>query len=410
MVKQLLILILLFFPVLAFCQLRKNEVAIEFIYSDGNYVAFVQRGGQSSRAKVEIRNGNEIDALARNAALYDETNSRRAFELILAPLEHLLKRGDKVYLSPAGALHFINLEALTDKSGKRVFKRYKFYRVSDISTAVKDEPLNLVYTRFVLYGGMNYLAEPSVMNQHCWFLHSGPRQELFEDCEGWASEGIDFGAAEDGTRAGFSNLPNSRNEIKFIFNLNKWNAVVNTGPEATEERFRQDVRRNEPYVMHVSTHSFTTVQPLHKTYGLTAEEIAYKSCGLLFSGAGHTLHGEKLPYNLNDGLLYAEEIAGLDMHNCELMVVGACNTAFGRVSQDGVVGIQSAFKKAGAKTLLLTLWSVNDRATSFFMQQFYLHLSKGKSKYEAFRRARLDMIRSEDFNDPVYWAPFIMLD
>ena len=162
--------------------------------------------------------------------------------------------------------------------------------------------------------------------------------------------------------------------------------------------------------MHVSTHSFTTVQPLHKTDGLTAEEIAYKSCGLLFSGAGHTLHGEKLPYNLNDGLLYAEEIAGLDMHNCELMVVGACNTAFGRVSQDGVVGIQSAFKKAGAKTLLLTLWSVNDRATSFFMQQFYLHLSKGKSKYEAFRRARLDMIRSEDFNDPVYWAPFIMLD
>ncbi len=410
MVKQLLILILLFFPVLAFGQLRKNEVAIEFNYSEGEYSASVRRGGQNTRTTVILGNGSEIDALAKNAALYDNAYSRQAYDLILAPLIHLLRHGDKVFFSPAGELHFINLEALTDERGQRCFEKYKFYRVSDITTGVNDNSLNPLYTRFVLYGGMNYLAEPSAMNQHCWFLHSGPSQELFEDCDGWASDGIDFGASEDGTRAGFSTLPNSRNEIKFIFNLNKWNAVVNTGPEATEERFRQDVRRNEPYVMHISSHSFKTVRPPQKAFDLTDEEIAFKSCGLLFSGAGHTINGERLPFKLNDGLLYAEEIARLDMHNCELVVIGACNTALGRISQDGVVGIQSAFKKAGAKTLLLTLWSVNDRATSFFMQQFYLHLSKGKSKYEAFRCARLDMIRSEDFNDPVYWAPFIMLD
>ena len=131
---------------------------------------------------------------------------------------------------------------------------------------------------------------------------------------------------------------------------------------------------------------------------------------ILFSGAGHTLDGETLPYRLNDGLLYAEEIAALDMEYCSMVVLGACNTALGVVTQDGILGLQSAFKEAGAQTLLMTLWSVNDKATSEFMKRFYTYLFDGKTKHEALIRARADMMNSTDFSDPVYWAPFIMLD
>lgn len=406
-----LIVILLLLPVLASAQLRKNEVGIEFRYSDGYYTALIQRGGETSRTQVRLGSILAIDELSHNASLYDDRFSSQAYQLILAPLAQYLRRGDKIFFSPAGQLHFINLAALMDDQGHRCLERYTFYRLSDISKPVSDEPLTPRYMPIVLYGGMNYWADPTLMNEQCWFLHEGPRHERFKDIKGWSVSNDDFGTTEDGTRAGLSTLTNSRGEIKFIYHLQRVGSVVNTGPEALEERFKQDTMRDHPYVLHLSTHSFQTRIPQHnQTSGLTEEEIIYKSCGLLFSGAGHTLQGDIMPYKMNDGLLYAEEIAKLDMHSCELVVVGACNTALGRVSQDGVIGLQSAFKKAGAKTLLLTLWSVNDRATSYFMQQFYTYLSRGKSKYESFNRARQDMIKSKDFSDPVYWAPFILLD
>ena len=135
-----------------------------------------------------------------------------------------------------------------------------------------------------------------------------------------------------------------------------------------------------------------------------------RSTGLLFSGAARTLRGEAMPYNLNDGLLNGAEIARLDMSHCAMLVLGACNTALGEVSQDGILGLQTAFKEAGAHTLLMTLWSVNEKATSEFMKRFYTYLFDGKTKHESLDLARKDLMRSEDFKDPIYWAPFIMLD
>lgn len=93
-----------------------------------------------------------------------------------------------------------------------------------------------------------------------------------------------------------------------------------------------------------------------------------------------------------------------------MVVLAACNTAAGTVSQDGIVGLQTAFKKAGVQTILMTLWSVNDTATSEFMMSFYTHLIAGKTKHEALDLARYDLMHSPDFNDTFYWAPFIMLD
>lgn len=120
--------------------------------------------------------------------------------------------------------------------------------------------------------------------------------------------------------------------------------------------------------------------------------------------------GKPLGAPLNDGLLNGAEIAQLDMSHCSMVVLAACNTASGTVLQDGIVGLQTAFKKAGVQTILMTLWSVNDTATSEFMMRFYTHLIAGKTMHEALDLARYDLMHSPDFNDPFYWAPFIMLD
>lgn len=91
-----------------------------------------------------------------------------------------------------------------------------------------------------------------------------------------------------------------------------------------------------------------------------------------------------------------------------MVVLSACNTAIGEYSLNGVLGLQRAFKKAGCKTIVMTLWKVNDRATSLFMTTFYGNLFSGASKHDAFTEAQ-KMVRKE-YDDPYYWAPFIMLD
>ena len=117
-----------------------------------------------------------------------------------------------------------------------------------------------------------------------------------------------------------------------------------------------------------------------------------------------------MPYEMNDGLLYAEEIALYDFSTVDLLVLSACGTALGTVTNDGIYGIQSAFKEAGAKTIVSTLWSINDKAAAEFMKVFYSYMIAGDTKYEAFKKARRAMIESDDYNDPLYWAPFIMID
>ena len=163
--------------------------------------------------------------------------------------------------------------------------------------------------------------------------------------------------------------------------------------------------------MHLSTHSFTldaSASPFSQFYD--AKQLAYKTTGLMFTGAGHTLNGCELPYEMNDGLLYAEEIARYDFSKVQLLVLSACGTALGTVTNDGVIGLQSAFKEAGVKTVISTLWSINDKAAADFMKCFYQFMYEGYSKYEAFEQARLQLMESRDFSDPLYWAPFVMLD
>jgi len=74
-------------------------------------------------------------------------------------------------------------------------------------------------------------------------------------------------------------------------------------------------------------------------------------------------------------------------------------------SGEGVIGLGRAFASAGAKSLVLSLWSVDDEATKNLMVSFYKHLMEGKPKNMALREAKLELI--EDGKSPIYWAPFV---
>ncbi len=144
--------------------------------------------------------------------------------------------------------------------------------------------------------------------------------------------------------------------------------------------------------------------------------------GLLFNNANSTMQDSVSISQQNDGILSAQEISHINLSKAQLVVLSACNTARGNITYQGVEGLQSAILKSGAKSVMLTLWSIDDLATSLFMTEFYKNLSLGKSSAQSLRTAReyLRNHTSDDFNlkgftlnpyaNSKYWAPFIMIN
>jgi len=132
---------------------------------------------------------------------------------------------------------------------------------------------------------------------------------------------------------------------------------------------------------------------------------------LLLDGEALTLRalkldGAALPPEAEDGLLTAEDVSGLDLLATELVVLSACETGLGEVrTGEGVFGLQRAFTLAGAKTLVMSLWSVPDEATRELMEDFYTRLLSGEGKADALRNAQLTLRRK--YPDPFFWGAFI---
>ena len=120
--------------------------------------------------------------------------------------------------------------------------------------------------------------------------------------------------------------------------------------------------------------------------------------------------GEKLPEGVEDGILTAQEISSLDLRGLDLVTLSACQTAQGDITSDGVFGLQRGFKKAGANSILMSLWKVDDEATGFLMAEFYKYWMAGKNKHEALELAK-EAVRSQTkWQNPQYWTAFILLD
>jgi CHAT domain-containing protein len=130
--------------------------------------------------------------------------------------------------------------------------------------------------------------------------------------------------------------------------------------------------------------------------------------GLLFSGA-NKYSGKAQENTITDnGILTASEISNLDLRACELVVMSACDTGLGDIKgSEGVFGLQRAFKMAGVKNMIMSLWQVPDKETSELFTEFYKLTFEGKSIHQAFKLAQLKM---KEKYDPYYWAGFVLLE
>ena len=92
-----------------------------------------------------------------------------------------------------------------------------------------------------------------------------------------------------------------------------------------------------------------------------------------------------------------------------LVVLSCCHSGQGEIKAEGVVGIARAFLGAGARSVLVSLWAIDDEATMLFMKIFYRHLSKGKSASVSLHRAMKFLRESEKFSAVKYWASFVLI-
>ncbi|MEC4990155.1 MAG: CHAT domain-containing tetratricopeptide repeat protein, partial [Oscillatoria sp. PMC 1068.18] len=141
----------------------------------------------------------------------------------------------------------------------------------------------------------------------------------------------------------------------------------------------------------------TTTQPIflnrpgefnHRFATVKVENPMLRS-GVALAGANTWLAGAMLPPKAGKGFLFAQDVAGLDLWANEVTVLSACETGMGDVALgEGVFGLRRAFAVAGAKTLVMSLWSVGDRATALLMRYFFTNLAQGMGRADALKAAQ----------------------
>ena len=377
-------------------KLPKNAIAIEFM------ICFTSEGDKVYQANILKPTGtphcvqlcNEKDLNAINE-LY---TTPMAYNLIWKTIQNELTGVSEIYFSPTGLLHKIAIEYLPDEEGTIIGQTYKMFRLSS-TRELTNETISPDTKKCVIYGGIQYDMESS---------GSGKEDE----------ETADEVKNDRKLKGGIAYLPQTLVEMENVSKIlkTKYELTGFSGVNATEESFKQ-LSGKAAIILHVATHGFyvpkyrkSAITKIIKNPFNSLEDQSLSCSGIMMAGANNTLAKKFMPGD--DGILSAKEISRLEMGDVDLVVLSACETGLGDISDEGVFGLQRGLKKAGVNSIMMSLWEVDDEATQVFMSAFYKNLVEGQSKREAFVNAQqyLRITQDKKFDNPQFWAAFIMLD
>ncbi len=298
------------------------------------------------------------------------------YDKLVAPVKSLLR--GSVVIVPDGALGYIPFDALLTDNPKDISKPQNF------NYLMKDHKISYCYSATILRDMVNkkHRQEPKSP-----FLAMAP---YFKgDTASIKSDTLDALASLNDTRPpdvrgnALKPLPSSGEEVTRLQRIMGGEAII--GAAATEDNFTK--KASDARIIHLSTHGKMDDKVGDYSYLAFTEQ----------------------PDSIENEWLYTRELYNLTL-NADMVVLSACETGIGKLQRgEGIISLARAFAYAGAKSIVTTLWQVEDKSIKDIMLSFYQQLNKGKSKDDALRSAKLAYIKNHKGADalPYYWSGII---
>ncbi|EDX84369.1 Tetratricopeptide repeat family [Synechococcus sp. PCC 7335] len=406
----------------------QNAALVEFVrYSPYAAEPKIKDRWQAPRYAAYVLTQDEINAvdlgviadidplvLAFRAALSSRSAkasaiARQLDEKLIAPLRPFLNNKEQLLLSPDSQLNLIPFDALIDNEDSYLIETYQISYLSsgrDLLKLQTEQPPSQ--------------QPPLILANPDYASASKPQNSL--------EQNIDRSRRSvDASGLVFSPLPGTAQEAEAIATLLP-EATTLTQARATEASLKQV---NAPSILHIATHGFFLpdvefIPPasserrrdsrsgLGASFSLVETKASQTTpsnlenpllrSGLALAGANRRSSGAE------DGIFTALEASSLKLNGTQLVVLSACETGVGAVSNgEGVYGLRRTFAIAGAQSQLMSLWQVGDIGTSELMELYYKNLiEKKQGRSEALRNAQLELLNTGTYRHPYYWSSFIL--
>lgn len=366
-------------------ELEDDQAIVELIESNNSCYALILKA-EGNVEYVHISSKNELLPKLNNKIdeFYHDANVTKQ---IWGEISAYLTECSKIYYFPVGLFNNISLATLYWGDNKYLCDNYDIELISNPAEVEKDmqESFLAKNDSFVsLWGGIDYGTSMDNIEAHVEIHRAITRGDSLKY------------------------LPYAYDEVvkvaEYLNNQNIKNKIYTKG-DATEQSFKARDGKND-IILHISSHGFFNDAAMEEN-----KRSPMYNCGLFFAGSNKYWINDSVPLipGLEDGILRAAEISTLDFTNSELVVLSACETGLGyNDTSEGVYGLQRAFKLAGAKKILMSLWKVGDEPTSMLMQEFYKSLLEGNNPNKALDIAKRK-VRTV-YLSPKDWGGFVLLN
>jgi CHAT domain-containing protein len=372
--------------------LNKNEVAIEMIrYRHFNhsftdsvvYVALYVKSDNSRPKAIILPEGYRLETrffrYYRNS-ITSKIPDEFSYKSFWQPIEKEIGTTATIYLSPDGVYNQINLEAIPTPDGKYVIDNSNIVMVSN----TKDLHLRKIKKKQGITAN-----KATMFGNPTFYLTASSNRNI-------------------------PALPGTEKEVDELQTLLKKNGWITDEYVETSASEDQVKSLSSPKIFHIATHGFYTPSVNQDEMAALTESEAQMTenplmkTGLLLTGAGDVLNKTKYNYNMESGILTAYEAMSLNLDQTDLVVLSACETGLGDISNgEGVYGLQRAFLVAGAKVLIMSMFKVDDEATQKLILNFYRKWLVTNNLRQSFVNAKKEL--RVDYPEPIYWGAFMMI-
>ena len=380
----------------------KAAYSINPVLKPRKYAAYIL-GAKGDPVLVDLGEAAAIDtAIEKFRKAVSDPNNKKVndfghalYTLTMAKIVPALGNTTSVLLAPDGALNVVPFSALVDDKQQFMIKQYTFTYLTSGRDLLR---LNI---KTKAQGGGVIFADPS-------FDATGPAPAKPTDPAQPATRGR---RSSDLASLMWPALPGTAKEADEV-GKRMPGLTVYRAADATEAAVKAV---HGPRVLHLATHGFflpdepppapkdAARSPLPAGAPIAeSHENPLLRSGLAFAGANKLSSGD------DDGILTAMEASGLDLLGTKLVVLSACETGVGKVTNgDGVYGLRRALVIAGAESLVMSLWQVDDEATKDLMAGYYAKLKAGRGRSSALRDIQLELSARKEYAHPFYWASFL---